>query len=74
MRPCDWPDEHTAHKHDVQGIGHNEWRFTVVVPFVVIQNTTTTMRVPMKRMKQFAEWYLDDKLTKGWIKWENKEI
>ena len=58
MRPCDWPDMYQAKLHDCQGIGHNEWSFTVEVPMVVIKNATTTLRVPMKRMKQFAEWYL----------------
>lgn len=60
MRPCDCKDCFTARKLNEQGLKFNEWSITVMPNSVIIENSTTTMRIPMNRFKEFSEWYLED--------------
>lgn len=60
MRPCDCPDYATVQKLNEQGLRFNEWGIMVSPNSVIIENGTTTMRIPMRRFKAFAEWYLED--------------
>ena len=64
MRPCDCPDWSTTQKLNEQGLRFNEWSIVVQPNSVIIENTTTTMRIPMNRFKAFAEWYLEDQTCK----------
>lgn len=60
MKPCDCHDEVTAKQLREQGIGHNEWSIVVKPLSVIISNNTTKLKIPQRRFKQFAEWYLED--------------
>ena len=60
LRPCDCPDWDTAQKLNEQGIG--SFRNSIYIePNVVIMeiDKTTTIKIPMKDFKIFAEWYLE---------------
>jgi hypothetical protein len=43
-----------------QGVGHNEWSLELIPNSVIIRNNTTELKIPMRRFRQFAEWYLED--------------
>jgi hypothetical protein len=60
MKPCDCYDSITAAKLQFQGMSHNEWHIFVKPLSVLISNNTTELRIPQKRFKEFAEWYLED--------------
>lgn len=60
MKPCDCYDSVTAGKLREQGVGHNEWSIIVKPTAVLISNSTTELRIPQRRFKHFAEWYLED--------------
>jgi len=60
MKPCDCYDSITADKLHTQGITYNEWSILVKPLSVLISNNTTELRIPQKRFKAFAEWYLKD--------------
>lgn len=60
MRPCDCYDSVTAGKLNEQGMMRNEW-FIIVKPLsVLIGNNIIEFKIPQKRFKEFAEWYLKD--------------
>jgi hypothetical protein len=58
MKPCDVYDSVTAGKLKEDGLGLNEWYIIVKPLSVLISNNTTELRIPQKRFKAFAEWYL----------------
>ena len=60
MKPCDCKDSVDTKKLDVQGLCLNEWSILVKPTGVYISNSTTELRIPMNRFKQFTEWYLTD--------------
>ena len=64
MKPCDCYDSVTAEELNEQGIGHNEWNILVKPLGVLISNNITELRIPQKRFKQFAQWYLEDQQGK----------
>lgn len=60
MRPCDCHDMVSVMKLNEQGVGHNEWSIIVRPVSVILSNSTTEIKIPQNRFKQFAEWYLED--------------
>lgn len=60
LKPCDCKDMATAKLLNEQGIGHNEDSITIEPNVVVLKMGPTTIRIPMKKFKLFAEWYLTD--------------
>ena len=58
LKPCDCKDIATANELNEQGIGHNEDSIMVEPNIVILKMGHTTVKIPMKRFKMFAEWYL----------------
>lgn len=61
MKPCDCKSVEEAQQClNHQGLGFNENSITVVPNKVVLKMGHTTINIPMKLFKSFAEWYLTD--------------
>lgn len=58
LKPCDCTDLQTVKKLNEQGIGHNNESILVEPGVVILTMGYTTMKIPQKRFKMFAEWYL----------------
>jgi hypothetical protein len=65
IKPADCKDMYTASLLESQGIGHNDDSITVEPGVVVLKMGHTTMRIPMKRFRMFAEWYLEEQEVEG---------
>jgi len=65
MRPCDCKDEKTVMAQlNESGIRFNDDELEVNPNIVILSLGHTTIRIPMQRFKQFAEWYLTDQCPK----------
>lgn len=60
LKPCDCQDLATAKKLNEQGIFHNDQGIVIEPNSVVLTMGHTTVKIPMKRFKMFAEWYLTE--------------
>ena len=61
MRPCDCRDQQDVDSMYEQGIGINEWDFTVAPAVVEIEHRYYgKIKMPMTIFTKFAEWYLRD--------------
>ncbi len=60
MRPCDCKDQVTAEKLNEQGIKFNDDELLLKPSVVILKMYNVTLRIPMHRFKQLAEWYLTD--------------
>lgn len=58
LRPCDCKDEVTAKKLNEQGLMFNGDSIRIDPLVVILEMGNTTIKIPMHRFKQFAEWYL----------------
>ena len=64
LRPCDCDDQYAADLLNEQGIGFNNERIIVEPNSVILQMGHTTIKIPMRRFKMFAEWYLKEQTIK----------
>lgn len=60
MRPCDCNSIEDTKKLNEQGIGFNDQSITVIPTYVLLKMGHTEIKIPMRRFKDFAEWYLAD--------------
>ena len=60
LRPCDCKDIATAKLLNEQGIGFNEDSFTIEPSVVILKVGHTQVKINMKLMQRFAEWYLEE--------------
>ena len=66
MRPCDCHDQHTAMTQlNEQGIGFSDVRFSVEPTIVVLEVGQCRLRIPQKRFRRLAEWYLEDQVKEA---------
>jgi len=59
LRPCDCKDYSDSKKLSENGIGYGLDNIILSPNLVVINMGHTTLRIPMKMFKRFAEWYLE---------------
>ena len=61
MRPCDCKDAVSVQKNLTEsGIRFNDDEILVQPNVVILSIGCVTIKIPMHRFKQFAEWYLLD--------------
>jgi hypothetical protein len=65
IRPADCKDMYTASFLETQGIGINDDSINIEPAVVILKMGHTTIRIPMKKFKVFAEWYLEEQEVEG---------
>jgi hypothetical protein len=65
IRPADCKDMYTASLLETQGIGINDDSINIEPAVVVLKMGHTTIRIPMKKFRVFAEWYLEEQEVEG---------
>ena len=64
IKPCDCIDQSRCDMLNEQGIGIGDNQILVEGGGVFIKNSTTTLRIPLKHFKRFAEWFLEEQEIK----------
>lgn len=65
LKPCDCHSFVKQSKLNEVGIGHNDQSIRLDSGRVVLEMGHTTVTIPGKRFKMFAEWYLEEQELKN---------